>query len=475
MKKCLFNFIALLAIWFSYSCSSGGGNTISVKLINAGEGYAYLKYFDPTERKYVTIDSINQADAFTFKLDSAKMGVYSIFTDDRSICNIYNCEPTMNVQVEVDRYRRIATVKGSKMNDQINSYREGLEPLTKTASNLIERYNSCLKSGYCINFDDSVKVINDLEEQNRLKIVEYNKAALEKYSGTLTGAYLGTIIEGSVKRTTPEYLTVAINKYWDAMPFYDSRTALFPAIKERLVQYVPATMNIPERLAIIEINRFLDSCSKVPGLYKESMNAFTTIYGDKSRPSRNQKSYKSILEHLLNSPLYSDLEKEPYRYKLEMVKNHLPGTYMAPLDLVNENGARVDPSNSKTRWTILYFHNPGCENCKETSKLLASLCLGALIDRGQLTVYTIYLGDDIDAWKKTIKETEFQKWVNLRDDKKLIDNLKLYDVGAIPMIYLIDQDKRIRVKDAISYELCTGIYSREEGRIVDDLILEEEN
>ena len=57
----------------------------------------------------------------------------------------------------------------------------------------------------------------------------------------------------------------------------------------------------------------------------------------------------------------------------------------------------------------------------------------------------IYPDAQLDEWKKEVYPKD---WINGYDHTQSINNEGLYDLRAIPMIYLLDSQKRVIFKDA---------------------------
>ena len=75
-----------------------------------------------------------------------------------------------------------------------------------------------------------------------------------------------------------------------------------------------------------------------------------------------------------------------------------------------------------------------------------------MIKDGALAVLNIYIDEDLQAWRDYM-EIYPQTWYNGFDPYLAIRNDMLYNVRAIPSLYLLDSDKIVILKDAVPEKL----------------------
>ena len=63
-----------------------------------------------------------------------------------------------------------------------------------------------------------------------------------------------------------------------------------------------------------------------------------------------------------------------------------------------------------------------------------------------LTILTLYIDKDIDLWLDNLPQMP-QKWIHGYDKGLEITHKRLYDIKAIPTLYLFDKDKNVILKD----------------------------
>jgi len=135
---------------------------------------------------------------------------------------------------------------------------------------------------------------------------------------------------------------------------------------------------------------------------------------------------------------------EKVRDRTRKARLNQVGNKAADLNLLNINGEKIRLSELKASLTILYFFNPDCESCLPVTEKLYPIYL-KYKNRG-IQVYAVYLDRNEETWKKYIAAKGLD-WLNVydRDGSEQIESK--YDIYAIPMIYLLNRDKKVIAKD----------------------------
>lgn len=111
-------------------------------------------------------------------------------------------------------------------------------------------------------------------------------------------------------------------------------------------------------------------------------------------------------------------------------------------------------------YTILFFNNPDCGDCNRVKEYMdmSPVIGGRLREQagpaktgtgapasGKLAVLALYTEGDIPHWRNT----EYPPgMINAYDAGQKITERQLYDLKAMPTLYLLDKDKRVILKDA---------------------------
>ena len=96
---------------------------------------------------------------------------------------------------------------------------------------------------------------------------------------------------------------------------------------------------------------------------------------------------------------------------------------------------------------LLYFYDPTCEDCHLLlAQLKASKTINRLVDEKKLTVLAVYPDNDMEAWNDYTDQIPPQ-WINGYDNEVKILTEGLILIHQFPTLYLLDKDKKIRMKE----------------------------
>jgi len=97
----------------------------------------------------------------------------------------------------------------------------------------------------------------------------------------------------------------------------------------------------------------------------------------------------------------------------------------------------------KAKYTVVFFYDPNCGHCqKEAPKLYEFFQK----NKGKVQVYAASIERKEPEWKQFIVKNKYTDWVNVWDKHTHTDFRKMYDVYSTPVIYVLDQDKKIIAK-----------------------------
>jgi hypothetical protein len=65
---------------------------------------------------------------------------------------------------------------------------------------------------------------------------------------------------------------------------------------------------------------------------------------------------------------------------------------------------------------------------------------------GRLSILSLYTDEDLSVYWSTLDKMP-KTWINAYDKKVVVKNQSLYDLKAIPTLYLLDKDKKVLLKD----------------------------
>lgn len=110
------------------------------------------------------------------------------------------------------------------------------------------------------------------------------------------------------------------------------------------------------------------------------------------------------------------------------------------MTLQDSSGYDIPLYSIDKKFTIVIFWTPDCSHCKkEMPKVEKNYPIYKSMGA---EVYAVYSEEEWDKWKKWLREHNYP-WVNVCNSK-LKENFQVkYNVDQTPMIYILDQNKKI--------------------------------
>lgn len=257
--------------------------------------------------------------------------------------------------------------------------------------------------------------------------------------------------EVPVMYTQPdERANYASKHFWDHFNFTDTNYINKPTITEQSwVDYI----NILGYLPMEKSKEYLKETFKKAEQEKKMFNYFVELaekyFYDPNSPFRQEDYYIAVLESMIDSPILKDMEKIRPKDRLKMALKNRKGEKASNFTYTLKSGKEGTLYQIKSNYTILFFNNPGCAACEEAiQQLKYSLAITEGVMNKTITILAMYSDEELDEWEKHYNDFP-KEWINGYDKKQFINTTRLYDLKAIPTLYLLDKDKKVILKDAI--------------------------
>lgn len=177
------------------------------------------------------------------------------------------------------------------------------------------------------------------------------------------------------------------------------------------------------------------------------------LFYDPNSPYRNDEYYIPMLRVALESGLLDEYERLPYESDLHIVSQNRVGHIANDFELTLASGQRISLYDIEADYVLLFISNPGCPMCRDVKEaILASQLLSDMVEDESLKIVVLYPDADLDAWHAA-KGDYPSAWINGYGAEQTIEAEELYDLKAIPSLYLLDAEKRVMLKDCVSVEL----------------------
>ena len=200
------------------------------------------------------------------------------------------------------------------------------------------------------------------------------------------------------------------------------------------------------------LNRVEQMQIENPGstIWAKVTDVYSRVMEDPNSPYRNEEYCIPLIEKRAKSTLSTEAEKARAEHYLPLFCLNRLGEKAADFAFTLRNGRVMHLYDIESDYTIIFFSNPGCNNCREVMEMLQNFPgIDELIAQKRLAVANVYPDEDLGEWVKysPIYPTN---WYNGYDHLLAVNNTPLYNIRAIPSIYMLDKDKRVLIKDSPS-------------------------
>lgn len=282
----------------------------------------------------------------------------------------------------------------------------------------------------------------------------YAQGNKEKIAGTKAKREFTLPDIPRVLTTSEDRAEYLVSHYWDNFDFTDTVLISKPEVTEQaFVDFIDLLHSVSYDKATKAFIRTLDAAMNADSrMFAHFAEMSEKYLYDPNSPLRNEEYYIPVLQYIVSSPKIDEINKIRPRYQLELAMKNRPGMISADFTYTLRNGKTGKMSGIAAEYTILYFNNPDCHDCKRVRTYMAnSSVINELLGDNSLPCYkrrlailSIYPDADLPIWL----QADYPKsWINGYDAKQVITKEPLYDLKAIPTIYLLNKDKRVILKD----------------------------
>ncbi|GAB1416361.1 DUF5106 domain-containing protein [Paludibacter sp.] len=250
----------------------------------------------------------------------------------------------------------------------------------------------------------------------------------------------------------PTYIAL---HYWDKFNFKDTTFIQKNnrALQNSFNEFINILYAIPEIKAKEALKNMIDKSqveARMSGTFIQLSEKF--LY-DPNSPYLNEEFYRVVVENALKQTSVPQTNKVRLNYQLGMMNKNRVQTQATDFKYTLNEGTTFNLYSLKADYVLLLFGNPECDACKTTSaQLKKSVIINQFIKRNAnqhkvFQILTVYPDADLDLWRKHISSFD-PEWINAYNKEQTVSKNSLYDLRAIPTLYLLDKNKTVLLKDA---------------------------
>ncbi|WP_303208867.1 DUF5106 domain-containing protein [Bacteroides oleiciplenus] len=240
-----------------------------------------------------------------------------------------------------------------------------------------------------------------------------------------------------------------VRHYWENVDFTDTTYLDHREVMEQAwVDYIDIMKIVPEETAISAIKQMYQDAGKKKKVFFFFTDLAEKYLYDPNSPMRNEELYIPVLDAMLESTVLDDTEKILPKGRRDLAEQNRLGRQAEDFTYTLVSGKSGTLYGVKANYTLLFINNPGCHACEEGIKELKQApAINKEFEAGNLKILSVYPDEDKEEWERHLSDFP-KEWINGYDRKLMIKEKNLYDLKAIPTLYLLDKNKKVLLKDA---------------------------
>ena len=261
-------------------------------------------------------------------------------------------------------------------------------------------------------------------------------------------SYLFPYIQAPLHLAQQEQATYLRDHYWDKFDFADTLYCTKADTIELLRAYATYVQNFVGPTNQEPIRKLMQRASASKKMFDYFVMLSDKVLHDPNSPLRSDELYIAVLEAQIASPHYDRYEKMAPEYDLRIASQNRIGHKANNFYYTLKSGQERSLYSLRNEFIIIYINNPGCAMCRDiTEALKGSTIISKLEQDKRLKVVAIYPDENLEEWHKHHADIP-SSWINGYDKGCHIERENLYNINAIPALYLLDKDKIVLVKDS---------------------------
>lgn len=451
------NLIFVLLLISTAFCSSGQTNKgyeISVNISGLSDSTIFLA-FHLGDKQYIkdTVVLDNRGRAVFSGPETLPQGIYMIVLPGRHYFEILMPEDQQfAVSCSHPDYFNTLSFSGSGENDSFVSYQRQWVEMQKKASGINKRLQSNRQNA------DSLQILTGLQKTQEEAMKDYLREVERKNDGNLLALLVRAMLPVEVPELripegtrNPDSVRWALNYAYNKDHFFDNtditdeRLLRTPILQARLKAFFSNVIVQSPDSINKEIDRIIARTEKNPKIF-QFVSVFLFNHFRESEIMGHDAVVVKLADDVYLSgkaDWVSDDFKKDLREQVERIRPNLIGSKARDLVMDSDRGMFVSLYDIEKDFTVLYFWEPDCGHCAESTPKLK-----AWYDKAKnqgVEVFSVCTTGEKSKWQKYIAEHNLD-WINGWDPERRTNFGFYYNVEATPLIYILDRNKTIIAK-----------------------------
>ena len=232
---------------------------------------------------------------------------------------------------------------------------------------------------------------------------------------------------------------LSLNKYFSDFYFHDKEEVESRRAEERFARFLIDVVRLPRSEQVEQVQSLLLRAEQA-GCMERFMQLAEKYLYEPNSPYYNEGLYVVFLLYVVEHGDASLSDFARYKHHYELIAKNQVGSRASDFSFVQQNGLRGTLYGIESNYTVLFFNDPICQECNQVKRQLENNY--ATFEQKGIRVVAVYIDSEVAVWKKAVYHTS---WLSVYAED--VDRKQLYNVRALPTLYLLDKQKRVLLKD----------------------------
>lgn len=235
--------------------------------------------------------------------------------------------------------------------------------------------------------------------------------------------------------------------YWDRFnPELLNTAEDSMTVEQAFVDFLTIIPEVEKTTADKGVCNLLKKSNAKKEAYTFVLELATKYLYEADSPMENEEMLIPYLQYAADSAREDDYIRMRADFLLERVLKNRPGTKASDFQYITRDNKKRNLWSVNAEELLLIFYDPECQHCMEIiSQIICDSDISDRLNNGKLKILALYTEGNESVWKAN-KNLLPANWIVGKDISGIVEN-ELYDLKAMPTLYLLDKDKRVLTKD----------------------------
>lgn len=381
-------------------------------------------------------------------------GVYLYVLPDKNFIEFIVSEQKFELSTSKDNIVEDMEIVNSKDNELFYQYRKFIDPKGAIIQELAQEVQSLKADTLADNTERISEKQKEIESLNE-EIVSFREQMMKDHPDAfMTRMFWAMkdpvvpeppVLENGRPDSTFAYKYFK-KHYFDNVSFQDSALLRTPIFEDKVKYYMEnLVIQIPDSVNK-ELDNFIEQAKGNQIMTEFLLKTFTSKY-ERSKLMGAENIFVHLVETYYDDDEYTPWLDSAQRERILKRANQLSpiviGKKAPNLVMLDYYNKPQSLHNVDAKFTVLYFWAFDCGHCKKVTPKLRDY-YKTVKDEG-VEVFAVSTKQELEEWKKYVEDKELP-WINVHDIGGRNRIHDIYDIYSTPVIYLLDEDKKIIAK-----------------------------